>query len=72
VFSVWSTPRNNRGAVFSVRGQCREDIREYGNGTSLKFLSSKGTTVGPEKELEDLVSDATCAVLYRYWECVIK
>jgi hypothetical protein len=23
---------NNRGAVFSVRGPCREDIRKYGNG----------------------------------------
>jgi hypothetical protein len=31
VFSVWSEPRNNRGAVSSVRGPCREDMREYGN-----------------------------------------
>jgi hypothetical protein len=29
---MWSAPCNNRGAVFSVRGPCREDIREYGNG----------------------------------------
>jgi hypothetical protein len=33
VFSVWSAPCNNRGAVFSMCGSCREDIREYGNGT---------------------------------------
>jgi hypothetical protein len=32
VFSVWSAPCNNRGAVFSVLGPCREDMREYGNG----------------------------------------
>jgi hypothetical protein len=36
---VWSAPRNNRGAVFSVRGPCRDDIREYGNETSLHLSS---------------------------------
>jgi hypothetical protein len=35
VFFLWSAPCNNRGAVFSVRGPCREDIREYRNGNSL-------------------------------------
>jgi hypothetical protein len=30
--------RNNRGAVFSVRGSCREDIGEYGNGNSVQLL----------------------------------
>jgi hypothetical protein len=39
--------------------------------TSLEFRSSKGTAVWPEKELEDLVGDVTCAVEHRYWECVI-
>jgi hypothetical protein len=58
VFSVWSAPSNNRGAVFSVRGPCREDIREYGNGISVELRSSKETEVWPEEELEDLV----CAV----------
>jgi hypothetical protein len=27
--------------------------------------------VWPEEELEDLVRDVTCAVVHRYWECVI-
>jgi hypothetical protein len=31
LFSVWSALRNNR-TVFSVRGPCREDMREYRNG----------------------------------------
>jgi hypothetical protein len=31
LFSVWFALRNNR-IVFSVRGPCREDMREYGNG----------------------------------------
>jgi hypothetical protein len=31
LFSVWSALCNNR-TVFSVRGPCREDMREYGNG----------------------------------------
>jgi hypothetical protein len=39
VFSVWSAPRNNRGTVFSVRGPCREDTREYGNGNLLRLSS---------------------------------
>jgi hypothetical protein len=30
-----------------------------------------GAAVWPEGELEDLVSDVTCAVVHRYWECVI-
>jgi hypothetical protein len=45
-------------------------IREW-ELTSLEFRSSKGTAVRPEEELEDLVCDVTCAILYRYWECVI-
>jgi hypothetical protein len=53
--------------VFFVRGPCQEDMREYGNGNGLEFLSSKGTAVWPEEELEDLVCDVTCAVVYRYW-----
>jgi hypothetical protein len=64
-------PWKNRGAVFSVRGPCREDMREYGNGNSLEFRSSKGTAMWPEEELEGLVCDVTCAVVHRYWECVI-
>jgi hypothetical protein len=32
VFSLWSVPRKHRSAVFSVRGPCREDMREYRNG----------------------------------------
>jgi hypothetical protein len=31
---------NSRGSVFSVRGLCREDIREYRNGNS-RHLSSE-------------------------------
>jgi hypothetical protein len=38
--------------------------------TSLKFRSSMGTVVWPEEEL-DLLCDVTCAVVHRYWECVI-
>jgi hypothetical protein len=45
--------------LFSMRGPCREDMREYGNG-NLLHLSSKGTAVSPEEELEDLVCDVTC------------
>jgi hypothetical protein len=37
VFSVWCVPSNNRGAVFSVRGPCREDIREYRNRNSVEL-----------------------------------
>jgi hypothetical protein len=76
MFSLWSAPCSNRRAVFSVRGPCREDIREYGNGilclelTSLEFRSSKGRAVSPEKELKDMCN-VTCAVVHRYWECVI-
>jgi hypothetical protein len=39
--------------------------------TSFKFRSSKGTAVGPEEELEDLVCNVTCAVVHRHWESVI-
>jgi hypothetical protein len=39
--------------------------------TGLEFRSSKGTAMWPEEELEDLVCDVTCAVIHRYWECVI-
>jgi hypothetical protein len=39
VFPAWSTLRNNRGAVFPVRGPCREDMREYGNGNWLHLSS---------------------------------
>jgi hypothetical protein len=53
---------NNR-TVFSVRGPCREDMREYGNGTSLEFRSSKGTVMWLEEELEDFVCDVTCAIV---------
>jgi hypothetical protein len=35
VFSVWFAPCNNRGVVFSVRGACRDNMREYGNGNWL-------------------------------------
>jgi hypothetical protein len=38
-FSVWSAPCNNRGAVFSVRGPCREDMGEYRNGNWLDLSS---------------------------------
>jgi hypothetical protein len=31
LFSVWSAQRKNR-AVFSVRGPCREDMRDTGRG----------------------------------------
>jgi hypothetical protein len=31
LFSVWCALRNTR-TMFSVRGPCREDMREYGNG----------------------------------------
>jgi hypothetical protein len=57
MFSVWPAPCSNRGAVFSVRGRCREDMREYGNGNrfDLSSRSSKGTAVWPEKELEYIV-----------------
>jgi hypothetical protein len=37
----------------------------------LEFRSSKGTAVWPEEELEEFVCDVTCAVVHRYWECVI-
>jgi hypothetical protein len=40
MFSVWSLACNNRGAVFSVCGPSRENMREYGNGNWL-HLSSK-------------------------------
>jgi hypothetical protein len=43
VFSVWAAPCNSKGAVFSVRGPCREDIREYGNGTVKYGRKSQGT-----------------------------
>jgi hypothetical protein len=36
-----------------------------------EFQSSKGTVVWPEEEIEDLLCDVTCAVVHRYWECVI-
>jgi hypothetical protein len=39
VYSVWSAPRNSRGAVPSVRGPCQEDIRNYWNGNSLHLIS---------------------------------
>jgi hypothetical protein len=39
VFSVWSAPCNNRGAMFSVSGPCQEDIRRYGNGNWLHLIS---------------------------------
>jgi hypothetical protein len=39
VFSVWSAPCNNRGAVFSVRGPYREDMRDYGNTNWLNLSS---------------------------------
>jgi hypothetical protein len=59
--------RNNRwGCVFCAlslpRGYKR--IREW-ELTSLEFWSSKGTALWPAEE------DATCAVVHRYWECVI-
>jgi hypothetical protein len=36
VFSIWSASRNNTGAVFSVCGRCRENIRVYGNRHSVQ------------------------------------
>jgi hypothetical protein len=39
VFSVWSAPCNNRGAVFSVRGPYGEDTRDYENRNSLHLSS---------------------------------
>jgi hypothetical protein len=46
--------------------------RKLGEGVIEGFhLSSKGTAVWPEEDLEDLVCDVTCAVVHRYWECVI-
>jgi hypothetical protein len=51
--------------VFSVRGPCQMNMREYGKWelTSLEFRSSKGTAVWPEEELEDLACDVTCAIV---------
>jgi hypothetical protein len=40
--------------VFSVRGPCREDIRECGNGSSSVA----------RRRIEDLVCDVTCAVVH--------
>jgi hypothetical protein len=74
------TSRNNRGAVFSVRGRCRRLIRDtasrlLGLGmrrlgdwkTSVEdLISSKGKVACPE---EELVCDFTCAVIQRYWKC---
>jgi hypothetical protein len=39
--------------------------------TSLEFRSSEGIAVWPEEELDDFVCDVTCAVVHRYWECVM-
>jgi hypothetical protein len=50
VFSVWSAPRNSMGTVFSVRGPCRDDIREYGNRNSVQV--SVGDTHG-KLEIEE-------------------
>jgi hypothetical protein len=45
--------RNNRGAVFSVHGPCREDIREYGNGSSVQLSVGDGHgKLEVEEELE--------------------
>jgi hypothetical protein len=70
-FSVWSALRNNR-TVFCAWSVPRgyERIREW-ELTLVEFRSSKGTTVWPEEELENLMYAVICAVLHRYWECVI-
>jgi hypothetical protein len=39
LFSMWSALRNDR-TVFSVRGPCREDMREYENRNLLRPQSS--------------------------------
>jgi hypothetical protein len=74
-FSLWSGPCNNRGAVFSVHGPCRDDVEECGNENWLDLSSEvpkfQGNSRWPEEELEDLLCAVTCAVVYRYWECVI-
>jgi hypothetical protein len=44
VFSVWSAPCNNRGAMFSVRSPCREDIRKHGNGNWLPPVETGSNT----------------------------
>jgi hypothetical protein len=68
MLSVWSAPRNDRGVVFSMRGPCREDIGIWEwELTGPTFRSSKGTEVWPEVS----VCDVTCAVVHRYWECVM-
>jgi hypothetical protein len=46
VFSVWAAPCNNRSAVFSVRGPCREDIRVYGNRDEKGSLESETVQCG--------------------------
>jgi hypothetical protein len=38
LFSVWSALRNKR-IVISVRGPCRQDMREYDNGNWLQLSS---------------------------------
>jgi hypothetical protein len=50
--------------MFTVRGQCREDMTIRGRElTSLEFRSSKGTAVWPKEELEGLTCDFTCAIV---------
>jgi hypothetical protein len=44
---LYGLPCKNRGVVFSVRGPCREDMREYGNGNCLHSVwrQSNSSTV---------------------------
>jgi hypothetical protein len=47
LFFVWSAPCNNRGAVFPVRGPCREDMSEYGNWNWLVAVWRRGRIPPP-------------------------
>jgi hypothetical protein len=54
--------------MFSVRGPCREDMREYRNRNSLHLSSEvPREQQWPEGELEDLVCDVTCAIVTGIW-----
>jgi hypothetical protein len=58
--------------VGNSRGHLRSVISWRSNRwASLEFQSSKGTPMYPEEDLVDLMCDVTCAVVHRYWKCVL-
>jgi hypothetical protein len=60
-------------SILNFLEQCHKDSEWFEDlKTWVEDLRScKGKVGWPEEELEDLACDDTCAVVQRYWECVI-